>query len=83
VADEIFAFKCERVVTNDNTIAYGGVHLPIPPGPYRKSYAKAHVRVNMHPDGKLVIYYQNELIASYAHARDVPVRVDNFVPETL
>ena len=78
-----YLLKYERVVANANTIAYGGIHLPIPPGPYRKSYAKAHVRVNMHLDGRLVIYYQNELIASYAHARDAPVRAEHFVPETL
>jgi len=80
VADEVFAFKCERVVSNDNTIAYGGVHLPIPPGPYRKSYAKARVSVSLHLDGRLVIYYRNELIASFAHDPNVPVRVDHFVP---
>jgi transposase len=80
VAKQIFAFHYERVVGNDNTFAFGGLRLPIAPGPRRCSYARARVTVHLHLDGELCVYYQGERIARFAHAPHVPVRVDRFTP---
>lgn len=78
--DRVFCFLYERTVANDNTISFGGLHLPIPPGTRRRHYARARVTLLMHLDGQLDAYYQEELIASYAHAPDVPVRIEHFSP---
>ncbi|MHB1295960.1 MAG: hypothetical protein ACYC4R_13305, partial [Anaerolineae bacterium] len=56
--------------------------LPLPPSPTRRHYVRAQVEVCLQLDGRLDVYYQDERIASYAHAPDVPVRVDHFTPAT-
>lgn len=80
VPERVFGFHYERTVAADNTIAFAGLHLPIPPGPAHRHYARARVALCQQLDGRLDIYYQGERLASYAHAPDVPVRVDHFVP---
>jgi transposase len=82
VAPRIFCLRYERTVSLDNTIAFGGLHLPLPPSPQRRHYARARVEVCLQLDGCLQVYYQEECIARFAHAPDVPVRVDQFVPAT-
>ena len=80
--ERIFCFQYERTVANDNTIPFAGLHLPISPGPTRRHYARARVALLMHLDGRLDVYYHEELIASYTHAPDMPVRADRFTPAT-
>lgn len=79
-SEKVFTFRYERTVANDNTIAFGGLHLPIPPAPRRRHYARARVSLLMRLDGQLDVYYKEKRIASFPHSSDVPVRVDHFVP---
>ena len=43
----------ERVVARDNTVAYEGRKLQLPPSPARAHYVKANVKVREYPDGTL------------------------------
>ena len=60
---------------NDNSIRIGGLLLDIPPGPARRSYAKANVEVRQLLDGSWRVYYQDQIIAKHpsTELRD-PVR---------
>lgn len=79
-AKDYFCFKHTRTVTNDNTIPFDGHRLQIPPGPQRRSYAKAKVEVQQHLDGRLEIHYQGKRVASFQPADELPVRVNRFTP---
>jgi transposase len=79
-SENFFCFKHTRIVTNDNTIAFDGHRLQIPPGPQRRSYAKARVDVWQHLDGSLEMRYQGESLARFRPATDAPVRVGKFTP---
>lgn len=79
-ARHVFACHYRRVVANDNTISFGGLRLPIPPGPQRRSYVRVQVDVYLHYSGTLTIEYQGLRLASFAHDRHTPVRVDHFTP---
>lgn len=78
--EEYFCFKHTRTVTNDNTISFSGHCLQIPPGPKRRSYAKAKVDVWQHLDGKLEVRYQADTLVIFELAEDQPVRVEKFTP---
>ena len=52
-----FCFKYTRTVTNDNTVPFNKHRLQIPPGPLRKSHAKARVELHHYLDGSLTIFY--------------------------
>jgi len=80
--DSLFCFKYTRKVANDNTISVNNKKLPIPPGRVRSSFAKATVDVWQQLDGRLQIRYKGELLATYHHHPDVPIRVGFFVPAT-
>ena len=60
---------------NDNSVRIGGLILDLPPGPHRRSYAKAQVEVRQLLDGSWKVYYQDQLIAKHpsTELRD-PVR---------
>ena len=60
---KILAFRYQATVLNDNTVRLGGLTIDIPPGPRRRSYAKAKVDVRQHLDGSWTVYYQDQLIA--------------------
>lgn len=60
---EVFCFKYERVVANNNTIRLDGRVIQIPPGPGGRSYAKARVTIHEAMDGSLGVYYQGKEIA--------------------
>jgi transposase len=79
-AKDYFCFKHTRTVTNDNTIPFDGHRLQIPPGPKRRSYAKAKVEVQQHLDGRLEIHYQGKRLASFQPAAELPLRVKRFTP---
>jgi transposase len=73
--DRIISFRYASVVGNDNSIRIGGLVLDIPPGPARRSYAKANVEVRQLLDGSWRVYYQDQIIAKHpsTELRD-PVR---------
>jgi transposase len=59
----VCALSYEATVHNDNTVRIAGKLLQIPPGPGRKSYAKARVEVRQLLDGSWRIYQRNQVIA--------------------
>ncbi len=73
--DRMISFRYRSVVGNDNSVRIGGLILDLPPGPHRRSYAKAHVEVRQLLDGSWRLYYQDQLIAKHpsTELRD-PVR---------
>ena len=78
--DEFFCFKYTRTVTNDNTVPLDGHRLQIPPGPQRKSYAKARVELRHYLDGSLAIFYQGQYLVAFKPATPVTLRVGQFQP---
>jgi transposase len=73
--DRIISFRYRSVVGNDNCVRIGGLILDLPPGPHRRSYAKARVEVRQLLDGSWRVYYQDQLLAKHpsTELRD-PVR---------
>lgn len=72
----ILSFRYSRVVSKDNVVRLGDVEISIPPGPRRRSYAKARVDVRQHLDGSWSVYYQDRRIAEHeATALSEPQRV--------
>ncbi len=78
--EEVFCFKHQRTVNNDNTISFDGHRLQIPPSADRPSYARAHVEVQQRLDGSLAICYQGRTLVTYQSAKPGPVRVGEFTP---
>ena len=62
-ARDLFCFKYWRTVTNDNVVTLGDRTIAIPPGPLRRSYAKARVEIREHLDGSASVHYQGRCIA--------------------
>ena len=73
--DRLVSFRYNSVVGNDNSIRIGGWVLDVPPGPARRSYAKAKVEVRQLLNGSWRVYYQDQIIAKHpsTELRD-PVR---------
>jgi len=73
--DRVISFRYRSVVGNDNSVRIGGVILDLPPGPHRRSYAKAQVEVRQLLNGSWRVYYQDQVIAKHpsTELRD-PVR---------
>jgi hypothetical protein len=80
---DFFCFKHTRIVTNDNTFSFDGHRLQIPPGPHRRSYAKAEVDVLQHLDGRLEVRYHELSLASFLPAITTPLRVGKFEPHAI
>lgn len=80
---QVFSFKHRRTVASDNTIAFSGHRLSIPPGPKRISYARAQVDVLQYLDGRLAICHHDDTLIVYQPDSQVPVRVGKFTPATL
>jgi len=55
----------ERIVARDNTVAYDGLKLQLPPSPTRAHYVKAKVKVRRYPDGTLALFHGPRLLARY------------------
>jgi hypothetical protein len=62
----IVSFHYEATVGNDNAVRLGGLIIDVPPGPTRRSYAKARVEVRQLLDGSWRVYYHGQLIARHA-----------------
>ncbi len=59
----LISFHYKATVGNDNAVRLGGVIIDIPPGPRRRSYAKAKVEVRQLLDGSWRVYYKDQMIA--------------------
>ena len=68
--NKILSFRYQATVLNDNTVRLGGLTIDIPPGPRKRSYAKARVDVRQHLDGSWTVYFHQQIIAQ-AHASPV------------
>jgi transposase len=79
-AKDFFCFKHTRTVTNDNTFPFDGHRFQIPPGPGRRSYAKAQVEVRQHLDGQLEVCYQGHTLVTFEPSQVQPLRVKKFSP---
>jgi transposase len=60
----VLCFKYQRTVAHDNTVRFFGRTLQLLPGTDRRSYARARVEVQERLDGRLVVVYQGETIAT-------------------
>jgi len=54
---DILCVHEERVVAPDNTVAWNGKRLQIPPHPARAHFVRAKVRVQTYPDGEIAIFH--------------------------
>jgi hypothetical protein len=54
---DIVCIQAERTVAPDNTVAWNGRRLQIPPHPARAHFVRAKVRVHDYPDGALAIFH--------------------------
>jgi len=54
---DVLAIQEERTVAPDNTVAWKGKRLQIPPHPARPHFVRAKVRVHEYPDGELAIFH--------------------------
>jgi transposase len=59
----VCSFYYEATVLNDNTVRLSNHVIDIPPGPKRRSYARAHVEVRRLLDGSWRVYFKDTLIA--------------------
>jgi transposase len=57
------AFRYFATVANDNCVRLGALTIDIPPGPRRRSFAKALVDVRQHLDGSWSVYFHRARIA--------------------
>jgi len=62
---EILCVQEERVVARDNTVAYQGLKLQLPPSPARAHYVKARVKVRKYPEGTIALFHGPRLLARY------------------
>jgi len=60
---DVFCFRYWRTVSPDNVVGLAGRAIAIPPGPQRRSYARARVEVREHLDGSASVHYQGSCIA--------------------
>ncbi len=61
---DVFCFKYERFVANDNTVRLGPVVMDIPPNRQRISYARCRVDVHLRFDGTLHVFHHGIQLAS-------------------
>jgi transposase len=54
---DILCVQEERVVAPDNTVAWNGRRLQIPPHPARAHFVRAKVRVHHYPDGEIAVFH--------------------------
>jgi transposase len=62
---EILCVQEDRTVGNDNTIAWRGLRLQLPPSRLRPHFVKATVRVHEYPDGTLAVFLGPHRLAEY------------------
>jgi transposase len=67
---DILCEQHERVVGNDNCVAFGGISLQIPKDLARLHYVKVKVRVYRYPDGQLAIFHGPRCLARFTAKGD-------------
>jgi hypothetical protein len=69
---EILCVEEERVVSRDNTVAWGGLRLQLPHSRLRHHYVMATVKVRQYPGGALAIFHGRRCIGCYdAKGREI------------
>src|SRR3990172_2328444 len=63
---DVFCFRYWRNVSKENVVTLAGKAIPIPPGPRRRSYARARVEIREHLDGSASVHYEDACIARQA-----------------
>jgi hypothetical protein len=61
----------ERTVGNDNTIAWGGRRLQLPPSRLRPHFVRAKVQVRSYPDGELAVDLGPHRLARYTRGGEL------------
>jgi transposase len=69
----VCCFRYQRTVALDNTVQLGEHRLQLLPGRQRISYARATVDVHERLDGRLVVFYRGEPVASQPAPAEAPV----------
>jgi transposase InsO family protein len=64
----VLSSKHERIVRNDNTVAFQGIVLQLPQTRYRTHFVRCAVTVHQFSDDTLGISYQGRLLARYDSA---------------
>jgi hypothetical protein len=64
--DLLLGCRYQRVVARDNTVRVGPRLVGIPPGPGRRSFARCQVEVRELLDGRVVVFYADQIIARQA-----------------
>ena len=62
---DILCVQEERVVAPDNTVAWNGRRLQIPPHPARAHFVRAKVRVHHYPDGEIAVFHGPRLLVRW------------------
>lgn len=69
----VLSSKHERVVRNDNTVAFHGLVLQLPTTSYRTHFVRCAVTVHQFPNDTLGISYQGRLLGRY-HSAGQPLQ---------
>jgi hypothetical protein len=70
---DILCVVAERVVGNDNTVAWNGVRLQLPESRLRPHFVRAKVQVREYPDGTLSVDFGPHQLGRYgADGKEVP-----------
>jgi hypothetical protein len=75
---DILCIHEERTVAPDNTVAWNGKRLQIPPHPARAHFVRAKVKVHEYPGGELAIFHGPRCLVRWRHGADDPS--DNPLP---
>jgi transposase len=67
---DILCRQEERTVAPDNTVAWAGRRLQIPPHPTRPHFVRAKVRVHEDPDGELAIFHGPRCLVRWRLGQD-------------
>jgi transposase len=62
---DVLCVQEERIVGNDNTVAFQGLRLQIPKSRLRAHFVKAKVRVHHYPDGTHAVFHGPQCLARY------------------
>jgi hypothetical protein len=67
---DVLCVQDERTVAPDNTVAWRGRRLQIPPHPARAHFVRAKVRVHEYADGELAIFHGPRCLARWRPGQD-------------
>lgn len=71
--EEVFCFKYQRTVGQDNVVRFEEHRFQIEPGNGRPSYAHARVEVHERMDGSLAVYHQGHCLTTKPAPLEAPV----------